>query len=175
MNDILTIRCQPILGAEPLMCCCNVQKRVHALGGKAVFGYEVKDFGFYRTLLEHAIWESPDGELMCVTPKYTAVGVAGALVEWPDSIRFIRDDSVYFDEATKGTGRYEAIDEHPRIVKACRYMTIADEHLHGGRINQCRYWTNKANAEMTKVPYMAGSGWTTPDSVEMHDVLKTMF
>jgi hypothetical protein len=58
----LTVRVQPISGAEPLMCPVNVQKRIKAKGGKPVFGWEVKiDREVIEIHTAHCIWESPGG------------------------------------------------------------------------------------------------------------------
>lgn len=170
---IITLPVQPMAGAEPLMCWANVQKRIRALGGRAVYGWEVRPDPLLpvEVRASHVVWESPGGDLMCVTPRFEAVDGGYTVVGWPDSIRFVRDDAATFEGRSRGT-RYVAGDTS--LAAACEYMTRADAALFAGAdIEKCKYWTGRANAELRRAGYR-GHGWSAPDSLHVGDVLTTM-
>ena len=82
---------QPIGGAEPLMCTENVRKRIKACGGRAVYGWIVKDQGEFLAKSAHCVWQNDQGELFDVTPYFVdAVGPLGIL-GWPETIEFDPD------------------------------------------------------------------------------------
>lgn len=162
------IRVQPMCGAEPLMCNLNVQKRIRAVGGQAVYGWCVRHDKFNDCWQNHCVWESPDGELVDVTPVFTEVIGDHAVVDWPDETEFVRDDAAAFTDRGLPT-RYVPTVPGQHMARACKYMTTADEHLRAGDLEKCRYWTDRANRHGKKV----GILWDTPTSTDLADVLST--
>jgi hypothetical protein len=162
----MRIPCQSIVGAEPMMCVVNVAKRIKALGGRSVFGWEVRPMYLADVHTPHCVWESPDGHLQCVTPKYTGLCDEGAVVEWPETIEFVPDASLAWDG---GKCPFDAkyVAKHLGLAKACEYMTTADRYMNAGDLDRCRYWTEKANREARKL----GVYWDVPASLDNKDVL----
>jgi hypothetical protein len=168
---IMKIRVQPMSGGEPLNCYSNVQKRIRALGGKMAFGWMIRDDRYYRIRVSHVVWESPDGELVCVTPQFTGLKGETAIIEYPEAIDFERDDAAQFTEKALDNV-YEALVDDARIKTACDYMTRADRCMRLEDLERCRYWTERANA-LSRKSVMRG-GWDVPDSLGFRDILKTM-
>lgn len=165
---VQVIRVQPIFGAEPLMCSVNVEKRIRAMGGRAVYGWAVRHDVYNDCWQNHCVWESPEGELVDVTPVFSAVAGDYAVIDWPYETEFVRDDAAAFTE--RGLpNRYVPTRPGGGLAKGCEFMTIADEHLRSGDLDRCRYWTERANRAAEKV----GVRWFTPDSADIRDVLKT--
>ena len=162
------IRVQPICDAEPLMCNVNVDTRIKAAGGRAAFGWKVQHDYVNDGLSNHCVWESPEGELVDVTPDYAGMEGDYAVIEWPTETEFVRDDAAVFTGRSLPT-RYVPTRPGNAIAKACEFMTIADECLRRDDLERCRYWTNRANRAGKK----AGVLWPTPDSTDLRDVLKT--
>lgn len=162
---------QPMFGAEPLMCVDNVRKRVAAMGGKPVFGWCVEHDPFNDRHQNHVVWEDDQKQLWDVTPVFGEIIGEMVTIKWRDSIEFIRDDSAVFD--TKGLpSRYIATHASPHVAKACEYMNRADDLLMAHRnLEKCRYWTERANAEMKKAGLNAG--WDVPKSLNNEDILRT--
>lgn len=163
------IRVQPIGGAKPLMCNINVQKRIRVMGGRAVYGWCIRHDKFNDCWQNHCVWESPEGELVDVTPVFSNIIGDYAVITWPDEIEFIRDDDAVFTEKGLPT-KYIPTRPGPNMAKACEYMTVADEHLRNNDLERCRYWTERANKSGRKV----GVYWDCPVSTDLADTLRTM-
>lgn len=54
----MKIRVQSMYGAEPLMCSTNVQKRIAALGGKEIYGWQIENHKFIEACRNHCVWEA---------------------------------------------------------------------------------------------------------------------
>ncbi len=170
----MRIPCQPIHGGEPFECFKNVQKRIKALGGKAAFGWAIRDDGpndIVEVKYSHVVWESETGELFDVTPQIVGIEGEFAIVSYPDSIKFEQDDTAVFESKSLGTKYIPKID-NPHLERACKHMERADALLLQGDLDKCRYWTEKANTELQRGKLQAG--WDTPASLLMRDVLPTM-
>jgi hypothetical protein len=95
------------------------------------------------------------------------------VIDWSKEIQFIPDPSVFW-----GDGRctipikYQALD--PRLVKACEYLTIADNYLNQQDLEKCRYWTERANKESSKV-FGPGYGWATPEDDSAFDYINACY
>jgi len=161
------IRVQPICDAEPLMCNVNVEKWIQAMGGRAVFGWKVEHDHFNDGLSNHCVWESPEGELVDVTPIYAGMEGDYAVIEWPTETEFVRDDAAVFTGRSL-PNRYVPTRPGNAIAKACEFMTIANECLRQDDLERCRYWMERANRAGKK----AGVRWPTPDSADTADVLR---
>lgn len=61
---------QPSPLSIPLHCHLNVKEHVSIHGGKAVLGWQFRSYkdGLDYEAIRHSIWESPDGELVDITP-----------------------------------------------------------------------------------------------------------
>lgn len=162
------IRVQPIFGAEPLMCSMNVEKRIRAMGGRAVYGWAVRHDKYNDAWQNHCVWESPDGELVDVTPVFSEIVGDRAVISWPDQTEFVRDEAAVFTDRGLPT-RYVPSVPGTHMAKACEYMTVADGHLRNGDLEKCRYWTERANRYGRKV----GIVWDTPASTGLADTLTT--
>ena len=166
-NDTQIIRVQAIFGAEPLMCNINVQKRIQAMGGGAVFGWKVRHDVYNDCWESHCVWQSPEGELEDVTPVFAGVEGDYAVIEWPDETEFAREDAAAFTE--RGLpNRYVPTRPGTEMAKGCEFMTIADRYLWHEDLERCRYWTGRANRATEKI----GVRWFTPDTADIADVLR---
>ncbi len=65
----------------PDFCFPNVAEKIKRDGGESVFGWQVWSHPFFIEAEFHAIWKSPDGELIDTTPKKKQV----------DEIIFLKD------------------------------------------------------------------------------------
>jgi hypothetical protein len=166
----MKIKTQPILGGRPSQCHTNVGKRIKALGGSAVFGWQLLDKGVYIQHTPHCIWQAPTGELQDVTPLVTAViDEEHARIEYPQEIEFIRDDAVAWplDGAPPPISKYVAKD--PKHQKSVDYLRRGDQALDSGDLDTCRYWTERANAELRRLGVPAY--FPMPKSLNEADVL----
>jgi hypothetical protein len=166
-----TIRCQPMGGGEPQMCRENVEKRIRAMGGSAVYGWKIVKQSYAPMLIKHhhVIWQSPEGELMCVTPVFTDIEGEMAIAEFPETIQFERDDNAVMGESAM-PNKYVCLVNNEHLQKAGELMEIADQHIYTD-LEQCKYWTQKANAEARKSGFDIQWTWpkalTTQAMVEM--------
>jgi len=149
------------------MCTQNVEKRIRAMGGSAVYGWLISDGGFYWHETKHCIWCSDDGELRDVTPYFVSVDGEMACVEFRD-IEFRRDDAAMF--STEGESRYISKTSNPDLVKACSYMTAADKALYEDRLEAGQYSTRKANEFLKRAGIKAR--WDVPSSLAPADFIK---
>lgn len=162
----MKIKVQPIGGAEPLMCSHNVSKRVKACGGSAVYGWEIRDDDAeILTRLSHCVWQSPEGELICVTPRPQGVAGDYTIAEWPEEIDFERDDDAVFVGFKSLGVRYVPKTTNPKVAKACEFASRSETALLSGDLARCQYWTQKANAQR------CGCHWKCPKSLDMADYL----
>ena len=173
MPQTTTIRIpvQPISGAEPLRCRQNVQKRIKAMGGKAVFGWSIRHDLFTDMKQNHCVWEDHAGQLWDVTPVFVAVEGQMVFIDWPEDTEFERDDSAAFAGKSLPT-RYVPTHPNPHVASACTYMERADEFLRNGDLDRGRYWTERANREMAKAKLPVR--WESPASLELGNFIGAM-
>lgn len=167
----MKIPVQPISGAEPMMCITNVRKRIAACGGSMVFGWEFTDYEFETIQSNHVIWQSDEGKLMCVTPKFTQIFCEMVVIDWPHEIEFERDDAAVFDDCALPSRHISKID-NDHAVKACELMTVADKHMYDGNFEGCRYYTEKANNELRRA--RVHMKWDMPTRLKKVDILRTV-
>jgi hypothetical protein len=87
-QEPLYVPVRPSPGSKPSECFENVRALVASSGGSAVIGWQMWEWT--GVLLEaefHAVWQSPAGELVDITPKEGA----------EDKILFFRDESRTYD------------------------------------------------------------------------------
>jgi hypothetical protein len=165
----MKIRPRPTLGAMPLECSSNVAKRIAHDGGKAVFGWAVKDCGFYTAKQNHCIWEDPDGTLWDVTPQPIKVEGRNVTCEFQE-VEFERDDTATFANKSAPTRFISKIDD-PKVKKGLGWFELSEKRLKDGDLEACRYYTNKANANIGKaLPRFRG--WESPASLDTAEWLK---
>lgn len=76
----------PTFGAEPLMCSSNVEEKIKATGGEAVYGYKIEDKGPEIIVKSpHCVWKDNDGQLWDVTPEF---GEYAFLAYWNEETEF---------------------------------------------------------------------------------------
>ncbi|MBL4788230.1 MAG: SEC-C domain-containing protein [Kordiimonadaceae bacterium] len=63
------IPCWPEEGAVQKDCFPVVARKVHKDGGKCVYGWQIWQTSILVEAEFHAVWESPDGQLIDITPK----------------------------------------------------------------------------------------------------------
>ena len=69
----VAVPCRPFHGAQPGLCYQNVVALGDTLGGTFVTGWAVwEDPGVAFVCDHHAVWRTPEGELVCVTPQVPA-------------------------------------------------------------------------------------------------------
>ena len=165
---VSTIRVQSICGAEPLMCSDNVDKRIRAMGGKPVFGWSVTHDLFCDTWVNHCVWESPDGELVDVTPVFESATNNYAVIGWNETTEFVRDDEATFVERGRPT-KYVSTLPNPLVHEACKIMERADVFLMAGDLAKCEYWTQKANNKMRQAGI--NGGFDCPKSLDVAELI----
>jgi hypothetical protein len=159
-------------GGLPQACYENVLKRIGALGGRATFGWKVRTLGGgWESREGHCVWESPSGELVCVTPVWTSASGSWGTAEYPEAIAFEPDEAATFGSNGKpSTGYYTPPDDSPRMKRAAVFLRRSDEALNADNLEGCRYWTAKANAELRA----AGCryGFEAPESLDMAERIR---
>ncbi len=166
----IKIPVQPNSGAEPFMCWQNVQNRIRAMGGKAVFGWAIRHDLFTDMKQNHCVWEDEKGRLWDVTPVFESVEGKFVVIGWPDDTEFERDDTAAFEGKSLPT-QYVPTHPSPHVATACTYMGRADEFLRHGDLDRCRYWTERANREMKKAKLPVR--WKSPASMELGDFVRS--
>lgn len=172
----MIVKTQPMGGAEPLSCIQNVAKRIKALGGSAVFGWEVQDCGFYVSKMAHVVWRSPEGELFDVTPYATEVGEIDADGNYPviaefKDIEFEPDSEMSFTgHEDTPTPIYVAKSDNWNLKKALEHHRTVDKKLWKQDLGGAQYHARKAN-EFLKRSGIRG-GWDVPVSLGNVDYLK---
>jgi len=83
---IVKVRLEP--GAKPLECFPNVIAKIEHDDGKIVYGWAIWNTGYMIEAEFHAVWESPTGELLDITPRENHVF---------SEIAFIKDQTRVFE------------------------------------------------------------------------------
>ena len=67
------VRKQGVLAGEANRCYWNANVAAQTFGGEAIYGWSINDFGDHHgclTLVGHAVWKTPDGKLVDITPNF---------------------------------------------------------------------------------------------------------
>lgn len=108
----------PTLGAEINNCFFNVKEQCENKGGQAILGWSVWEFPTVMIEFEfHAIWESPTGEQIDITPKPME----------ENKILFLPDNSKKFDYSKpwiRTDNIRKAIFNHPLIDE---FISLAEK------------------------------------------------
>ncbi|WP_236183853.1 SEC-C metal-binding domain-containing protein [Pseudomonas protegens] len=68
--DLVYVQVEPTLNSLPNECYSNVARMVEERGGRSILGWQIWEWkGYFAEAESHAIWKSPTGELLDVTPK----------------------------------------------------------------------------------------------------------
>lgn len=79
------VRVSPESGAEAHDCFFVVDAKVERDGGKRILGWTLREESVLMSAEFHAVWESPEGDLLDVTPK----GIPGMAVDPVTRILFV--------------------------------------------------------------------------------------
>src|SRR6516165_9247279 len=74
MSGTIQVRRQLMAGAVPGYCLGNVEAAVSQFGGEIVLGWHVARNREFLSLCHHAVWKSPSGELVDITPDDALIG-----------------------------------------------------------------------------------------------------
>ena len=146
----MIIRTEPNCEADVAACKHNVSNRIKALGGKAVYGWCIVDYGKYLVKNNHCVWQNEIGELVDVTPTFVADVGEIELVKWPKYIEFEPDSEAVFDVRAL-LPKYIPKTGDSKLAKACDYMQRRDAALIAKNIEAGRYWSNKANLLLRQI------------------------
>lgn len=120
----LYVRVEPAPGAKPAYCFDNSVAQAQRHGGEAVYGWAIWRWpGRWFEAEHHAVWRSPVGDLLDITPQ------AGD----PPRVLFLPDPSAPYDPATFRPN-IMAPDGHEALVR--EYIALVAKR---GEITR-RYW-----------------------------------
>lgn len=142
-------------GRQDMNCCiANVEKIVGQHGGELVTGWMLTESIHHITeCLHHAVWRSPEGELIDVTLVCSSGtsdivdGYIGAYVK--PEIRFLPDAAAEFwkneqDEWRSLPSKFVPHNKHPYLKKCVEALTEAERHLRLNDWEKGKYWNSKA-------------------------------
>jgi hypothetical protein len=69
IEETITVPYQFTEGVKTNECILEVMEHVKQHGGKVVYCWIVWEDPYWYTLLYHAIWKTPEGKLLCITPQ----------------------------------------------------------------------------------------------------------
>ena len=146
----LLIPCRPFGNAEYATCYFNVQRCVEAFGGTFVLGYSLWANKAVLDFEAHAVWLTPESELVCVTPQMLGEREilfleTARLAELPDSDTFHKhhlSPNRFF--AQEGSGRSGALCAEAKENAANAGLGSAE----------ARYWDRRADFYLGKVETM---------------------
>ncbi len=130
-SDLMVLdRHEPDADARPNECFANCQRRVARSGGAAQCGwvFNFRRESDYVVATAHAVWRSPDGDLIDITPMLPTHNlpesvlrplpdIVGRLVFLPDA------------KAFKQPNKYLPLTKNRALVKACRQRNRKEWHL----------------------------------------------
>lgn len=148
--EIIEIESRMMPHCNPNCCFINVQQAVDMFGGKPVFGWEVFDQKYIRTLGHHAIWQMADGELRNITPKIVGM-VDDQIVSVLSITKFLPDEKAVWESPEDTLGnRYLPLGGGENVAKACGMLAQADRAVYKGDFEGQRYYVAKANKLLAK-------------------------
>lgn len=124
----LFVPVEPAHGATYKNCFLNVAAEVERSGGTAVVGWMVGIWpGVFGEAIHHAVWRSPEGALLDVTPQ-------DPLAASPDRIAFVEDATATYDEAGYDArpSRRVALTDHPLVHQYLEACAKKDAVTRGG-------------------------------------------
>jgi hypothetical protein len=133
--------------SRPAKCVENVANHIARNGGTLVTGWQVVRSDLFTLYLHRAVWGSPSGELLDVTPTIHEDGIC-----WEESIDFLRDDEAAFERDSEGEPCYRPAKVVPLfqdqvLERACGFLSRAAECYARGHSANVRYWIGKAEKE----------------------------
>jgi len=107
---------RPENGFEPVQCFPNVAEKVRRSGGKIVYGWEISlEPKIHLEAQFHAVWQSPDGRFVDVTPQLIP----------QDPILFLIDDRRTYTGTLVPDERFSLGD----VKLVSRYLDLVDERM----------------------------------------------
>lgn len=135
--------------AEFNNCFKNCAAKVARDGGRVVLGWRKTSAtplcNLISSIDHHAIWESPNGELVDITPRHRRID--GILEECSeDVIEFEIDPSATFEDDKSRPSRYvpSAEDSYGYLQEACLWFEKAVSHDETGYAQKMDYADRKA-------------------------------
>lgn len=149
--EIIEVEPRMMPHCNPNCCFINVQQAVDLFGGKPVFGWEVFDQKYIRTLGHHAIWQMADGELRDITPKIVGM-VDDQIAAVLSPTKFLPDQKAVWESDEDYLGnQYLPLGGGKDVAKACEMLAVADRATYRGDFDGGCYWTRKANKLLAKI------------------------
>ena len=145
--------------SKPLSCYKNVAKKVEECGGGSVYGWHIHQEEFIYEAEHHTVWQSPDGELIDITPNqknkseilfsvdmnsYVGKDVPSVRINITDNV-FVEDfitvcellDSIYATGVRKSNNILDIPTELVPIERNFKKVKDAfDYHLQSGRYRE---------------------------------------
>ena len=147
MKHEVTLPYKVVSDVIPKQCLQNCERRVEQSGGKIVVGWQIDEFGYYRTETHHVAWEDPEGTLWEITPTlltFTETGLVGANLP----TRFIADPKAKFlGEAPNRRSlpsKYVPKHDDPALYRAAEYLGRSDDAIVNGDRAKGLYWQDRA-------------------------------
>jgi hypothetical protein len=142
---ILKVRVAIDTEAAPNNCYNNCVAKVARDGGAVVTGWRHitadSNLGLIKQIQHHAVWRSPAGELIDITPQVGGAAGQEAIIVRSE-VEFEVDDTATFLEGGKSrVGRIEknAADPHGLLAKAVEWANTSLEHEYQGNHQGVKY------------------------------------
>jgi len=127
--------------SSPGMCIANCHKQVSEQGGEVVTGWLRNSNRYFRCDVHHAVWRSPEGELLDITP-FAELNGEHVGIYWLESVEFIPDPTAIFENQVCLPSKYVPVN--PRHHRACKYLTQSDAAIQEQDFDRASYWEKKA-------------------------------
>jgi len=157
INDIenaITVPYQHVTEAEPACCFVNVENYCEQHGGLPVIGWLVTEEKLYYELLHHCIWQSPEGNLLDITPQVTTYDADhDAVISWPH-IQFLPDPEARLRGEKPNRiplpTRFIAKVNDSNVKKGLEFLGISNEAYYQGDYERGNYYTKRAQDQINR-------------------------
>lgn len=149
-DDIIIVPVEPDVNAKERMCFINVKIKTEVNGGKVVYGWRINDGDLILEAEFHAVWETPNGILIDITPHEKKLSEIKFVKdpngrEWTgyfiNSVRINKTENTIVDDAfllldlyVKLRNKYISnkkfsLDFPPKIIKDADYIENNAKYL----------------------------------------------
>lgn len=120
--------------AKPGQCYYNVAEKVETAGGRIRYGWVIWQSELLCEAEHHAVWQSPGGALLCITPRNLPL----------DYIMFVIDDTkvyqgVSFDNVRINTADNPLVDDMITILAINEQLSLLGQRMDRYSIRLPRY------------------------------------
>lgn len=136
---------------EPNQCSANVQKAVSKFGGEMVTGWLVTDCHWWWQYIHHAVWKTPEGQLVDITPQFAELHGDDALSYlmqrdfWPDP------SATFIGHLGRPCRYIPKPSSHHEIASVCEYLRLSDRCFYLTKeLDKAEEFTAKANSVLRK-------------------------